>query len=118
MITALIRTGEKTDADEAIARLLGDLQQMLDEGRDVRIMLVATGELLSPREAGEVLGFSRQHVRRLIDAGELEGTQLPGSEHWRITTASVETLLARRACAAAEADTHARELDALGAPLE
>jgi excisionase family DNA binding protein len=60
-------------------------------------MLVATGELLSPREAGEVLGFSRQHVRRLIDAGELEGTQLPGSEHSRISAASVEALLARRA---------------------
>ncbi len=118
MITALIRTGEKANADETIARVLGDLQQMLDEGRDVRIMLVAAGELLSPREAGEVLGFSRQHVRRLIDAGELEGTQLPGSEHWRISAASVETLLARRARAAAQADTHARELDALGAPLE
>jgi excisionase family DNA binding protein len=118
MITALIRTGKKTSADKAIARVLGDLQKMLDDGQDVRIMLVATGELLSPREAGEVLGCSRQHVRRLIDAGELEGTQLPGSEHWRISAVSVKSLLVRRARAAAQADTHAHELDALGAPLE
>jgi excisionase family DNA binding protein len=118
VFTVLVPSGEKTEADEAIARVLDDLHQMLDAGQDVRIMVVAAGEFLSPREAGEVLGFSRQHVRRLIDAGELDGTQLPGSEHWRVSAASLESFLARRTRAAGQADTHARELDALGAPFE
>jgi excisionase family DNA binding protein len=34
---------------------------------------------LSPNAAAGRLGFSRHHVRRLVDAGELTGTRVPGS---------------------------------------
>lgn len=35
--------------------------------------------VLSPRQAAERLGFSPQHVRRLVAAGELEAEHLPNS---------------------------------------
>jgi len=72
----------------------------------------------APQAVAERLGCSRQHVRRLVDAGELDGHQLPSSRYWKIPLASVLAFDARRAAAARRADAFAAELDALGAPAE
>jgi len=73
---------------------------------------------LTPQQAAERLGFSRQHVRRLVDAGELDANRLPNSKHWRIPLAAVLALEERRAAAEERAAEHSRALDQLGAPLE
>jgi len=49
----------------------------------VSVTIAGEREAVSPRQAAEWLGFSRQHVMRLVDAGELEAEQLPGSRYWR-----------------------------------
>jgi transposase-like protein len=41
--------------------------------KPIAITVAEESAMLSPQEAAERLGFSRQHVRRLIEAGELEG---------------------------------------------
>lgn len=64
-------------------------------GELVRILLASAGELarghavtvlasevqLSPTEAAELLGLSRPFVARLLDAGDIPSTNLPGSSH-------------------------------------
>ncbi len=74
--------------------------------------------LLTPAAVGELLGFSHAHVRRLIDAGELEAVQLPGSSHWNVSARSVAAFEERRQRANERANQFSRELDELGAPLE
>jgi excisionase family DNA binding protein len=44
---------------------------------------------VSPAEAGELLGLSRQFVDRLIDQGDPPARRLPGSRHRRIRVADV-----------------------------
>lgn len=41
-------------------------------------------ELLSPQQAAQRLGVSRQLVRRVIDYGELEAQQLQGPPTWQV----------------------------------
>lgn len=75
-------------------------------------------EVLSPAEASRRLGFSRQHVMRLVSAGELDGERLPGSSYWKIPLASILAFEERREAAHERADAFSRELDQLGVPLE
>ncbi len=75
-------------------------------------------ELLSPQQAAGRLGVSRQHVRRLIDYGELEARQLPGSSYWKIPLWSVLALEERRAESDRLTAEWSRDLDAMGAPAE
>jgi hypothetical protein len=70
-------------------------------------------ELLSPQQAADRLGFSRQHVVRLIGY-ELQGQKLSGSSYWMIPLAFEE----RRDRARGLTDKWSRDLDAMGAPLE
>ena len=52
------------------------------------VLLRADAEI-SPAEAGEMLGISRQFVDRLMDTGQLTGRRLPGSRHRRLRVADV-----------------------------
>ena len=77
---------------------------------------VAEGDkLLSPQEVAARLGLSRQHVRRLVDAGELEGRQMPNSRYWKIPLSSVLAFEQRRERGRELTDVWSAELDALGA---
>lgn len=51
---------------------------------------------MSPAEAGELSGISRQFVDRLIDIGKLPARRLPGSRHRRLRVADVVAFAARR----------------------
>lgn len=86
--------------------------------RRVARAALASRRLLSPQQAAQRLGFSHQHVVRLITAGELEARKLPGSSYRRISLAAVLAFEERRERAGERADTFSRSLDALGAPLE
>lgn len=96
---------------EEIGRLLGD-------GKRVAVTVAEEDEMLSPQQTADRLGFSRQHVVRLIDAGEFDAQRMPGSNYWQIPVASVLAFEQRRERARQQSDEFSRSLDELGAPLE
>lgn len=57
-----------------------DIDRLLDAGKLVAVTVATEDELLSPQEAADRLGFSRQHVVQLINAGELAADRLAGSK--------------------------------------
>lgn len=87
-------------------------------GSLLRCMVAEEQELLSRQQAADRLGLSRQHVVRLVNAGELEARKLPGSSYWQIPLATVLAFEERGRRADEMADEFSRALDALGAPLE
>jgi excisionase family DNA binding protein len=101
-----------------LAELTSTIEEMLEEGKTLAVTVAEDDELLSPKAAAERLGFSRQHVRRLVDAGELTGRQLPRSRYWKIPVSSIVAFEQRRERAAQEADEVAAQLERLGAPAE
>jgi len=76
----------------------------------VRVLIASAGELanghavtvlasetqLTPAEAAELLGLSRPFVVRLLDAGDLPSTHLPGSRHRVVRLADVLAFQERR----------------------
>jgi excisionase family DNA binding protein len=60
------------------------------------VVLLRGESEVSPAEAGELLGISRQFVDRLIDVGKLPARRLPGSRHRRLRVADVIAFAARR----------------------
>lgn len=95
-----------------------EIERLLDEGKHIAVTVAEERELLSPQQVADRLGFSRQHVVRLINAGRLEAQKLPGSGYWQIPLAAVLAFEERRECGRLQADDFSRSLDALGAPLE
>ncbi len=53
------------------------------------VLLVRGESEVTPAEAGELLGVSRQFVDRLIDVGKLSSRQLPSSRHRRLMVSDV-----------------------------
>jgi excisionase family DNA binding protein len=77
-----------------LSRLLRVAMTELASGGEV---IVLRGEAeVSPAEAGELLGLSRQFVDRLVDNGDLPARRLPGSRHRRIRVADVVAFGRRR----------------------
>jgi excisionase family DNA binding protein len=95
-----------------------EIDRMLGEGKRIAVTLAEEQELLSPQQVADRLGFSRQHVVRLIGYGDLQAHKLPGSSHWKIPLASVLAFEEERERGDRLADEWSRELDALGAPSE
>jgi excisionase family DNA binding protein len=98
--------------------LVAVVSGLLESGKDISIVVAETEEMLSPQRASEILGFSRQHVQRLVNAGELHALRMPNSTHWQIPFSSVVEFEQRRNEADERFAAHSRELDDLGAPLE
>jgi len=74
--------------------------------------------VLSVDEAATWLGLSPQHVRRLVEAGELELCRPPGTPSSMVVASSVVDFEERRSAAERRADEFSRELDDAGAPPE
>lgn len=106
------------DGREQAAAISEEIERLLNEGKRVTVTVSEDQELLSPQEVADRLGFSRQHVVRLIQAGELPADKLPGSSYWQIPVGSVLAFEERREAARQHADDLTRSLDDLGAPLE
>lgn len=98
--------------------VLEEIERLLAEGKHLAVTVAEENELLSPQQAATRLGFSRQHVVRLIGYGELEGRKLPGSDYWKIPLASVLAFEERRVEHDRRAAEWSRDLDAMGAPVE
>jgi excisionase family DNA binding protein len=103
---------------EPIASVAEEVDRLLAEGKSVTVTVAEESERLSPQQVAARLGFSRQHVVRLINAGELVAEKLPGSSYWQIPLEAVAGFEERRAAARRRSDELSRSLDELGAPLE
>jgi len=106
------------DAKQKVSAVQDAIEDLLDADKTITVTVVAENAMLSPRAAADRLGFSRQHVRRLIEAGELEAGKLPNSTHWKIPMRAVLAFEQRRSEAEERADEFSRSLDELGAPTE
>jgi len=73
---------------------------------------------MSPQQAAVRLGFSHEHVLRLIDAGRIEAEQMAGSSYWQIPLSAVLAFEERMAEADRSMSKWSRSLDEMGAPLE
>jgi len=117
VLVRLMRTIRITSPGQ-LAELTSTIDAMLKDGKSLAVTVAEADELLSPNAAAERLGFSRQHVRRLLDGGELVGQRMPGSRYWKITLSSIVAFEERRDQAANEADAFSADLEAIGAPAE
>jgi excisionase family DNA binding protein len=68
--------------------------------------------VMSPQQAADFLGMSRQHMTRLLDAGALPFTRKPGSTHRVISSRAVVEFAGRREEAKRRADTFAERMNA------
>lgn len=98
--------------------ITAEIDRLLAEGKHVAVTVAEEQELLSPQQAADRLGFSRQHVVRLIEGGELEGGRLTGSSYRKIPLASLLEFEDRRARARERTAGWSRDLDSMGAPPE
>ncbi len=106
------------DAKQKLSTLQETIEELLDGDKPIAVTVAEESAMLSPQEAADRLGFSRQHVRRLIEAGELTGEQLPNSTHWKIPLRAVLDFEERRSEAEKRAGEFSRSLDEMGAPAE
>ena len=118
MITAVKTVHLNPNKRDAASAVADEITRLLDEGKQVAVTIAEEREELSPQEVAKRLGFSRQHVVRLIGYGELEARKLPGSNYWKIPVGSVLAFEERRREADRLAADWSRELDAMGAPSE
>ena len=85
--------GERVSSRE-VSRFLAAAVSEVASGDEV--VLLRSESEVSPAEAGELLGISRQFVDRLIDVGRLPARHLPGSRHRRLRVADVIAFAERR----------------------
>jgi excisionase family DNA binding protein len=105
-------------ADGQSALVTEEIDRLLGEGKRLAVTVAEEQELLSPRQAAERLGFSRQHVVRLIEYGDLPAEKMPGSSYWKIPLASILAFEEQRAEHDRLTAQWSRDLDAMGAPAE
>lgn len=106
------------DAKQKLSTIQETIEDLLDADKPLAVTVAEESTRLSPQEAADRLGFSRQHVRRLMEAGELEGKKLPQSSHWKVPLGSILDFEQRRAEAEQRADELSRSLDEMDAPAE
>jgi excisionase family DNA binding protein len=106
------------DSQERASLVAEEIERLLAEGKHLAVTVAEEDEVLSPQQAATRLGFSRQHVVRLIGYGGLQAQKLPGSGYWKIPLASVLAFEERRAKHDRIAAEWSRDLDAMGAPAE
>jgi hypothetical protein len=106
------------EARDDAAAIAEEIERLLNEGKHVAVMIAEEDEELSPQQVARRLGFSRQHVVRLIGYGDLEARKLPASNYWKIPLRSVLAFEERQREADGLAAEWSRDLDAVGAPPE
>jgi excisionase family DNA binding protein len=103
-------------ASDQAALVTKEVDCLLAEGKQVTVHIAGEKELLSPRQAAAWLGFSRQHIVRLIGSGEIPAKRLPHSGYWKIPLPSILAFEERRAEHDQLTAQWSRDLDAMGAP--
>jgi hypothetical protein len=116
-----IHVDPETEPDaNRLQELLETVKARLKRGVSVDVIVVDSEPgALSPNQAAQLLGFSRQHVMRLISNGRLQARRMsPDSAYWEIPIESVVEFKQERDRRAAFSDDFSRSLTEAGAPLE
>ncbi|MFE0700069.1 helix-turn-helix domain-containing protein [Streptomyces sp. NPDC058872] len=95
-VEVLVRTpdgGELALPKELVRVLLASAGEL---ARGHAVTVLASEAQLSPAETAELLGLSRPFVARLLDAGDIPSTNLPGSSHRVVRLADVLAFQQRR----------------------
>lgn len=87
-------TGGRVELPEGLSRSLRRASEEIAAGHNVTML--RSDEVLTPNEAAEVLGLSRQYLTRLLDDGEIASDTLPSSAHRRLLLADVLAFQAER----------------------
>jgi len=93
-LVAVDATGDRVDLPEGLSRLLRRASEEIAAGHNVTML--RSDEVLTPNEAAEVLGVSRQYLSRLLDDGVIASETLPSSAHRRLLLADVLAFQAER----------------------
>jgi excisionase family DNA binding protein len=108
--------------DERVREMLkaaeAAIRELRDAGESFDFKVEPVDGWITPATAAAQLGVSRQHVRRLMDAGELHGQKKENSTHWLVSQGSVTAALQRRGDGLKIINDWSRQLDELGAPPE
>ena len=93
----------RSDAKSLADRLSGDspvevaVRAMLDDvAHGARVVVLRADDEVTPAQAAEILGVTRQFVDRLCEDGVLAFRRLPGSRHRRIRVQDVVDVAAER----------------------
>lgn len=97
----------------AVVKILRDAVAAMRAGDAVSV--VALRREVTTGEAARILGISRQHVVRLIDAGKLPARVTRAGRHRRVSTADLLRIKEKRELDVARADAIGRFLDDLAA---
>ncbi|MDT0202007.1 helix-turn-helix domain-containing protein [Nocardioides sp. AE5] len=84
------RLSDDTPVEAAVRAMLKDIAQ------GSRVVVLRAEDEVTPAEAAEILGVTRQFVDRLCEDGVLAFRRLPGSRHRRIRVQDVVDLAAER----------------------
>ncbi|WP_249011248.1 hypothetical protein [Conexibacter sp. DBS9H8] len=74
------------DGRDRAAPVSDEIERLLGDGKRITVTVAEERGFLSPRQAAGGLGFSRQHVVRLIVAGELAAERLASSSFGRLAS--------------------------------
>lgn len=93
----------RSDAKNLAERLSGDtpvevaVRAMLDDiAHGARVVVLRTEDEVTPAQAADILGVTRQFVDRLCEEGVVAFRRLPGSRHRRIRIQDVVDVAAER----------------------
>jgi len=86
-------TSQREEILDGVKRALEEMD--LEDG-PVSVSIVGDSEAMSPQQAADFLGISRQHMTRMLDAGMLPFTRKPGSKHRVIPSRPVVELASKR----------------------
>jgi excisionase family DNA binding protein len=105
-------------ADGQSALVTAEIDRLLAQGKHLAVTIAEEREQLSLRQAAARLGFSRQHVMRLVEYGDLPAEKLTSSTDWKIPLSSVLAFEEQRAEHQRMTAQWSRDLDAMGTPAE
>lgn len=97
-----------------LTRLVAASLRELAAGHSVTVL--PSDVMLTPAEAGELLGLSQPFISRLLDVGEMPSERLPHSRHRRIRLSDVLAFQSRRESRRAGRRAIAEAADAAGIP--
>jgi excisionase family DNA binding protein len=86
-----------TQRDDILDGVKRALEEMDLEDGPLSVSIVGDSETMSPQQAADFLGISRQHMTRLLEAGVLPFTRKPSSTHRVIASRAVVEFAGRRA---------------------
>jgi excisionase family DNA binding protein len=104
-------TTQRGDILKGVKRALEEMD--LDDG-PVSVSIVGESEAMSPQQAADFLGISRQHMTRLLDAGLLPFTRKPNSTHREIPSRAVVEFAVSRQAAKRRTDEFAASMNDAG----